>query len=220
MGGKVLVIISGKKGSGKTTLADHLMFQFGNEVDYKFKKYAFADKFKNHLIDFFDLNPYFVYGTDDDKQQPTRYLWENMAGNHGRTGLMTYREFMQYWGSEICRSLDINIHVKNCLEEIRRGFRNQGRAFGRYHLAVISDARFPNEIEEPRRWAKESGWQLLSIRLTRSTGANDAHPSETALDHRNDLFDLVIPPDVTIESQLSLAIEAIESLTTKATSAT
>lgn len=195
------------------------MFQFANRLDLLFSHNAFANGFKKHLIDFFDLDSSIVYGSDEDKQQHTRYLWENMAGNHGRTGLMTHREFMQYWGSEICRSLDINIHVNNCLREIKRNF-NFSEADNFTCLSVISDARFPNEIEEPRRWAKESGWHLLSIRLTRSTGSNDAHPSETALDHRNDLFDLIIPPDATVDSQLSQAIEAIESLTTRATKAT
>lgn len=215
---KVLIVISGKKGSGKNTLSKQLnnfLKKVPSVTKPKVKEFAYANKFKEHLIDFFGLNRNIVYGTDEQKNEFTEYFWENMVGNHGKTGQITYREFMQYWGTEVCRSLDPNIHVKNCCIDIALWFCKYPKETTQF--AIITDARFKNEI-----LTKDLGFDcqdlfedffVLNVRLTRNpNGGNDTHRSETELDNSNDLFDLIIPENATKKEQLQLVVEKLSEI--------
>lgn len=84
-----------------------------------------------------------------------------------RTGFMTGREVVQYWATEIMRSVDSEIHVKRCAEAIEKS---------NCKVAVILDLRFRNELW----YAKSQGWTTL--RFTK-TDFNDYHQSEVELDN-------------------------------------
>jgi len=85
---------------------------------------------------------------------------------------MTGREVMQIFGTECVREIFGNVWADATLRSIKKN--------GRY-LSIITDNRFPNEIEavlsEPNGYI---------IRLTRSPfGAEDFHSSESSLDNFN-----------------------------------
>lgn len=66
--------LSGKKQSGKDTLLTNI----SPHLDGVVKKYSFADGLKNFLVDVVGLKPEQVWGTDDQKNSKTNYLWEHL----------------------------------------------------------------------------------------------------------------------------------------------
>ena len=101
------------------------------------KIYAFADVLKEFSVDVLGLEYNQVYGTNEEKNSPTHLLWENMPTGNNK-GPMTGREVLQYFGSDICRKMYENIWFDACIRRIRKDDPE---------LALISDVRFPNEIQ-------------------------------------------------------------------------
>ena len=101
------------------------------------KIYAFADVLKEFAVDVLGLEYNQVYGTNKEKNSPTHLLWENMPTGNNK-GPMTGREVLQYFGSDICRKMYENIWFDACIRRIRKDDPE---------LALISDVRFPNEIQ-------------------------------------------------------------------------
>lgn len=87
-----------------------------------------------------------------------------------KLGPMTAREVMQFWGTEIYRRAYGNVWADACIRKIRQSG---------CELAVITDCRFPNELET----IQEAGGKVL--KLTRNIFPEDKHPSETAFDEEN-----------------------------------
>lgn len=148
---------------------------------YSIKMYSFADPLKQFLINVLGLDEYQCYGTDDDKNSLTHISWSEMPDNikkayskpnkgRGRrkmpTGFMSARELMQVFGTDICRKMDENCWARGLYNIIKK----EG-----YDLALIADARFPNEVTI----GSEIG--AKSVRLLR-TILKDQHKSEVALD--------------------------------------
>jgi hypothetical protein len=172
-----LIAFSGKKGSGKDTLAGFLSYNSMALFGCRSSIYAFAQPLKKIAIDFFGLEHQQVFGSIENKNSLTNYLWEDLPHYQqmGPTGKMTAREFLQEIGTGICRKMNKNIHIDACFNMIRRD---------KYPLSFITDARFENEIIR----VKEFGG--ITIRLTRSIDS-DVHISENELDDSN-IFDIVI----------------------------
>lgn len=159
------------------------------------KHYAFATAIKEIGIGLFDLPKESVYGTDEEKNSPIKYKWEDMPTKvKGKSGTMTGREFMQYFGTEICRKIYPAIWTDRTIKDIKA---EESR------LAIISDVRFENEAEA----IKGVGGKV--IRLTRSIG-EDFHPSELALDEYKN-FDAVIDnQNMTIEESCQELVKILD----------
>jgi hypothetical protein len=177
--------LSGKKGSGKDTLADVIGEHFGRSFnkfhsqgqttrslqERSFKMYtkvAFADLLKAFCIDVLGLQYNQCYGTDDDKETPTEYKWKNTPLSNSRSGRMTGREIMQIFGTECIRTWFGNVWAEATIRKIR---------FENPRLAIITDNRFPSEVETVLAYPRGH-----IIRLTRSPYDGDEHASETSLD--------------------------------------
>ena len=149
------------------------------------KKYSFADPLKQMAIALFGLKHEQVYGTQEHKKQVVPHLkWENMPGvyNMGWEGLMnegrmTAREFLQYFGTDVCRRMHENIWADRCINDIKNE---------QPMLAVIDDCRFPNEIEA----IQEIGGKVIG--LNRSTEGVDLHSSEQDIKKSWNKLDSVI----------------------------
>ena len=145
----------------KQFLAQHL--------DPYVKVYAFADPLKELCQDILGLTYEQCCGTDEQKNSLTDLKWEDMPDHSGQqTGIMTGREVLQYVGTNIFRKMSYNVWVDTTINRILRDSPA---------LALITDVRFPNEVE---------GVQRLNgkvIKLTRNpNGDKDQHLSELALD--------------------------------------
>lgn len=120
---------------------------------------AVDEKFTNCTIDSVTCKEY-----DGDD------AWDNGVKLRRKRGPMTAREVLQYWGTEIFRKQYADVWADACIRKIRKsGCR----------LAVITDCRFPNEVEA----VQKAGGRV--IKLTRVVFPEDRHHSETALDSEN-----------------------------------
>jgi len=145
------------------------------------RSFSFADPLKSMAMQLFGLTRNQCFGTDEDKNSLTEVPWKNMPGksrskkarqNHE----MTAREFLQYFGTDICRKVKPDIWTSACISRIK---------MSQTELAIVPDCRFPNEVEA----IKEAGGKV--IRLTR-TPHKDSHLSENALTDSYQGFDCVI----------------------------
>ena len=172
-----IIGFSGKKGSGKDTLAK---FLFENSVDLfgvEASIHSFAWPMKNVCIDLFGIEHNQVFGSDDEKNTPTKYKWENFPVNtENKTGFMTAREFLQEFGTAIVRKMNADIHIEACFRKIKKE---------KNALNFITDVRFINEVKS----IQAAGG--IVIRLTREID-EDSHQSEVELDNALDIFDLVL----------------------------
>jgi len=135
------------------------------------KLYSFADSLKWICTELFDIRYECVWGTNNQKNKiQDHLLWENMPESK-KSGPMTSREFMQYFGTEVMRKIYEPIWINSCIKKIEK----EGP-----ELAIIADVRFPNEVDK----LKDAGASV--IRLTRDC-FHDDHPCESALDE--DVFD-------------------------------
>jgi hypothetical protein len=155
------------------------------------KVYHFADSLKQICNSLFGFTLDQVYGSDDNKNQLTHLLWENMPENHENlTGPITAREFMQHFGTNIIRKIKDDAWVSSTMSHITEESSE---------VAIIPDVRFPNEVEAIHKCGG------VVIRLTRDTQNSD-HKCETALDKDNfdwSKFNLVV--DNTDKSILELS---------------
>jgi hypothetical protein len=178
---KKILVISGKKQSGKTTLANYVKSKLDD-----CQIYSFATPVKESLINLFGLRREQCYGSNADKETTTEYLWENVPGLDktqyaGRTGKIIARDMMKIWGTHILRKFDKDILAMAGYRQIEQG--------SLYSVGVLDDARFPNEIMMGYvRHAK-------LIRLTRNPFPDEVDESETSLDEDKfnwNLFDKII----------------------------
>lgn len=187
-----LLAFSGKKGSGKTTLAAFLprngaeLFPAGH-TRARVSLFAFADPIKDFCRDYLGLDPACLRGTDEQKNTPTRFSWGQLPDQdlvndtlwprcQSTTSLLntkrlfvTHREMMQYWGSCL-RKQDPDVWVRRCLDSI---------VTAGCDVAAIQDLRFPNELKAVRALGGKV------VRLTRNPHPGDTHASETALDREH-----------------------------------
>lgn len=189
-----LLALAGRLQSGKDSLGDFLVRNrkelMGVETA---KKYGWADALKQDLADKFDVPEHLLWGTDEDKNQPTSVQWwdlphwndlsesrADIKTFNANGGYLTIRELLQHWGTEICRSMREDIWVSLAMKRVKAD---------NCDLAVMIDTRFPNEVAA----VKAAGGKV--VRLTRNEGVPTEHQSEYTLDkERYDVsnFDAVV----------------------------
>lgn len=172
----------GKAGSGKDTVADHLVREYG------FDKMALADPLKTAVQAIFAVDDEHMY--DRDKREEELEDWPGW----------TVRKLLQFVGTELFRThVDQDVWVKNVVLRAKRK-----------RLGVISDVRFPNEVEVPRKMLSEAGHDVLFIKVVRE-GVNGT-PSGIA-NHASEAHDLdgdyLILNDGTIEDLLEKVDEVM-----------
>jgi len=215
---QIIIAMSGRKGSGKNTASDYIAEWFYQNVgatrpglgrkDVTFEC-SFADNLKQFCIDTLGLDHKQCYGTDEEKNTPTKYKWSDAPkflqwkfGDTEAKNLVevgkTQNELMEiYHAIEVFRGDPVYQEGYMTGREIMQLFGTDliRQTFGNVWaeatirsikragkpMSIITDNRFPNEIES-----------ILSqpygyiIRLTRSPyGTKDVHPSESALDGYN-----------------------------------
>lgn len=132
-------------------------FEFGKYAHEKIwpyaKVYNFAEELKEACIRIFGLNPKNVYGSDEDKNQPTSIKWQDVWPllSNGRKDeiiakyrkenylnrFLSHREFLQDYGT-LCRIIQPNCWVEACWRKIK----DEG-----YPYIIIDDCRYENEVD-------------------------------------------------------------------------
>jgi hypothetical protein len=167
------------------------------------KLYAYADMLKLFAVTVFGIPEELVYGSDEDKKKKTHIQWKNMCllispkqvaeikrgGKY--TERMSVREFLQFFGTNVCRKIYADCWTNACISKIKLECSD---------LSIIQDCRFANEVHAARA-IKSEELDVRVVKLLRSL-YKDSHDSETGLDDMKDAsFDLIIPPNVTIEEK-------------------
>lgn len=159
----LIVGLSGKKQSGKDTIAD------GLKAAHDIKKMSFADELKKFCWIHFGLPLSVSYGTDEQKNSyMTKVYSEKLQRCY------TARELLQYFGTDVCRTFFGDIWLNGLLFRIRT-YLEKTQPEERCDFIVVSDVRFKSEVYGIQ---DEGG---IVIRLTRSLD-EDKHTSETELD--------------------------------------
>lgn len=215
-----LLITTDEEGSYGLLDVNRIDPQFAEWAGYNMwpyiKKYSLATPLKLMAIELFGINYEQVFGTDKQKNEKVSHLlWENMPGitttnifSHGyldagceafgvtfhEPGPMTAREFLQFFGTEICRKIHSDIWAERLVKDIE---------LESSLLAVVDDVRFENEID----LIKSAGGKV--IRLTREP-YSDSHSSETELDGYEGFDGVIENQDMTINETNQEIINLLE----------
>lgn len=198
----VRIALSGKAGSGKTTLANQMCKAWadnGEALTWLYTKYSFADKLKELAIDLFGMNP--------DPAKKDRRLLQTLGTEALRKHVVD--DSGHAWDDVWERYL--NRQMTN--EVIRlSGARAEGL------LQVVDDMRFWNEFEALRN----EGFMMVRLEVERVLRAErlgltqeqlaevEMHPSERDLDERTD-WDMVLIAEGSIEEHALLAQMALRA---------
>lgn len=188
----MIIGITGKAQSGKDTACR--IVQLINTVDYDcacsegegekyildnvdnilpitcmWEKHAFADKLKECASIILGV-PRFMFESGEFKESFTSLPLSNKEGEP-----MTNREFLQYFGTEVGRSIDKNLWIKALMYSYGRDKESHW---------IIPDVRFPNEADAIRN----AGGVLWKIEREGSGAGN--HMSEKLID--NIMVDIII----------------------------
>lgn len=194
----MIIGITGKAQSGKDTACR--IVQLINTVDYDcacsegegekyildnvdnilpmtcmWEKHAFADKLKECASIILGV-PRFMFESGEFKESFTSLPLSNKEGEP-----MTYREFLQYFGTEVGRNIDKDLWVKALMYSYGRDKESHW---------IVPDVRFPNEADAIRN----AGGVLWKIERDGSGAGN--HISEKLIDD--------IKVDLVIENNLDM----------------
>lgn len=199
----MIISISGKKGSGKSTLSLEL-------INNGFIKISFADFLKEVCAKLYDF-PHEWTLSQEHKEMILEipYVWneekckelsllidEEIKFDGVEVEFYTIRHMLQYIGTEVLRKHDSDFHVKKTIERIdnKKNY-------------CLDDTRFENELK-----ILKSSPYTLAIRVNRSSLKSvDEHVSEKALDNYKD-WDYVIENNGTLEDLRIKAKEIVDRL--------
>lgn len=198
---KTLIGINGKIGAGKDTVGEIIQKLCITNSGSKFEIKKFAGKLKQtaSLLTGIPIKKF------EDQEFKTKALgreWCYPTEWQGREHWveMTVREFLQRLGTEAMRvGLHTNVWVNALFADYKwyvKSWDELGTEIdGAYPNWVITDMRFPNEMEA----VVEKGG--ITIRVVRPGTVTGDHPSETALDDA--AFDYEIINDGSMEELVS-----------------
>lgn len=185
-----IIILAGKAQSGKDTSVEYISNLLESK---KATQYSFAYELKRFLQLVFNIPENYLFGTNEEKDRPTHVRWSNLPLSidvieylkselKAESDFMTARHLMMVFGTNICRQMWKDCWVHNTLHRIYMDSDN-------CNYALISDARFPNEIDylilnKDSEYAKHIELRPIVIHLTRNI-LNKQHESEKALDNYN-----------------------------------
>jgi hypothetical protein len=193
----MIIGVCGFIGSGKDTVADYL------QNFHEFRRESFASTLKDAVSSVFGWDRTLLEGRTKEarewREQVDPWWAERLA-----MPTLTPRWVLQYWGTEVCRKgFHDDIWIASLENKLRRS----------KDSVVISDCRFPNEINSIKNaggmiiWVKRGelpAWYNLAVEANK--GHNIAaqelkrlkiHASETAWVGTN--FDAIIDNNSTIE---------------------
>lgn len=144
------------------------------------KKFSHAGPLKEFCVNVLGLNPDHVYGTQEDKKNLSNLKWEDMPTKTKKTGFMTVREVLEYFGTEIVRKMYNRAWAKASVKSIV----DSGTLVG-----VNDDTRFIDEVEE----IQAVGGKVIYLTLVTEEAAKNTHKSNTELDnYPREKFDAVL----------------------------
>jgi hypothetical protein len=139
----MIIGICGLIGSGKDTIADHLV------NTHEFRRESFANTLKDAVSSVFGWDREMLEGRSKQSREWRERVdvwWANRLG----IPTLTPRWVLQYWGTEVCRR---GFHDDVWIASLENKLRNS------QDNIVISDCRFPNEIAS----IKNAGGKIICV---------------------------------------------------------
>lgn len=212
----MIIAISGKKGVGKDTIGK-LIQEMQPEKSWQIKKYAGKLKEVAGLI--LGVDP-IKFEDEDFKNCVLGPEWNYISPYFNQFGVkmgeaeheMTVRQFLQKLGTEGGRAVHPEIWINSLYADYKCIPADRAPNGWDCPNWLITDCRFPNELEAVRR---KGGF---AIRIERDDMLRlgkedvDKHPSETALDNVSD-WDAVIYNNGTQEELIKQVTETLNKLT-------
>jgi hypothetical protein len=158
----MIIGICGRAGSGKSSVANYLVENYGA------RRISLADPLKQMAMAIYGLTERQVYGTQDDKETPLRWL----PGIKGElTQAVTPRELLQRLGTDVCRKyLGPNVWADAMFARVGADLSE---------LWICDDVRFANEAMK----IHGSGGQIWRLHCADRVSADaGTHASETEVD--------------------------------------
>lgn len=159
----LVVLISGKIGSGKSTFAAMLEKNLGNKCEVM----SFAKPLKDFCKAVYSPVTDLINGTIDYDSLRYKNIYTKPE-NWYEDKIPLTRLLLQITGTDIVRSIDPDFWTKQMAKSIR---------FSNRSVILVPDWRFKNE-----RSAMENHFSTMSIRVARPGTENGTHVSETELD--------------------------------------
>ncbi len=180
-----------------------------NDLDFLEYKSVYVDKYINHVgfadelkytaANLFGLDYNKLIGTNDEKNEVTHIKWADMnkllpkKKQKTSNEFMTNREFLEVFGTDICRTIMNNCHVSAAYKNLQKLNPDIG---------LITDCRFENEFT-----FFENIDNAILIRLLRNP-YNSTVASEVGLKNISlDRYHLVIPEDKTLAEKNQIIID-------------
>jgi hypothetical protein len=185
-----IIGLHGYAQSGKDTVAGFLK-------DYGYVRFAFADRLRECV---YALNPVVSRATSDEVR--LQELVDALGWDEVKVTYDEVRRLLQVFGTEVGRELiKDSLWVDIVLDQIAdRMLIAQGKF-------VITDMRFPNEVDGLSDFAVDMGVDLQLWKITRpGVGPVNTHVSDAGL--ADDLFDLIIENDGTLDDLRDKALLA------------
>jgi hypothetical protein len=210
----MIISITGKIGSGKDTVAQ-IIQECTPYHNWEVKKWAGKLKVIAEMISGI---PKEKFEDQDFKYTNLPECWDRQmqSGRYKTTQPMTVRDLLQLLGTEAMRNgLHENVWVNALISEYKFTHYAVGALdteltddMGMYPNWIITDTRFPNELEAARA---KNGITIKVHRPGRKSDEKQAqHASETALDHVTD-WDYVISNDGDLSDLRSKVYEILEA---------
>ena len=156
---KIIIGLSGKKGVGKSTVAEYV------EETYDFREYAFANKLKDACMLVFQLGVRQLYGTQSDKESIDEF-WG-----------VSPRVIMQEFGTAMRNLANKNERLdKIWIRGLHREIELKGNK-----LVVISDVRYQDEADSIKEY-ESRGWKVALIKIVRPEMEFDVADTNVAAD--------------------------------------
>ncbi len=222
---KYILLLSGKINCGKNQLAEYLKTDFeskglkvkqdlyaGDLKDYSVEDFktlgsvlrSSVDKIKANIGVYFDL-------TDKVALDAQQSIFDSLEAltfkdfNFYEDKTDITRTLLQLYGTEIARKrFDTNFWLKKLADKINNDNEND--------VIIITDARFPNEIEDIQDYVND--WRFVPIRIEREIPRNaliNEHSSEKALDDYK-FWEYIVDNNGTLENLKESSSRAVDEI--------
>lgn len=196
-----IILLCGAAGSGKDTSCEILKYLFATVLDNApplVKSFAFAAPLKHITSDLCRL--FWNEPLDVDRMSELMYKEQEHPEHtifcEGTPQRMTIRKLLQYIGTDVMRKhLSDDIFAQTTIQDVDTFFRDTSDTSESQKIAIITDLRFPNELECVRQYV-QMGEQInmITVRIRRSSDApnNVSHESESYFDRIQSQADVLI----------------------------
>ena len=180
------------------------MVDFNSKNVWGYVKHeSFATALKDSIVSLFGIKREYIYGTDEDKNRATHIKWSdvwNLLSEDRQRSIerkwlgeirnfpkfLTIRELCQVFGTDMCRVIDEDCHLRSAVNKLISGTQTIG---------LILDGRFDNEFfyfDKPEAKELLGDTKVWRVKYTRNSSP-DNPPGEQGLPEVDEsLYDLVI----------------------------